>query len=686
MVDDPDQIPQADRERAGALAAAIEEMSFQYHVLDAPTVSDGEYDSLVRELLALEAAHPGLRTPDSPTQKVGGPPSATFSPVDHLQRMLSLDNVFEPDELRRWTDRVHAAVGPDVNWLCEMKHDGVAIDLVYADGRLVVAATRGDGRTGEDVTANVATIATVPGRLAGPVPPPALLEVRGEIYFPLAGFERLNADLVAAGSSPFANPRNAAAGSLRQKDPAVTASRPLALVVHGVGVVEGAEVARLSDAYALMESLGLPVSPHRTVVASVQEVLAYVEDVEGRRHSLDHEIDGVVVKVDDRAQQRRLGETSRAPRWAVAYKFPPEEVNTRLLDIQVNVGRTGRVTPFAVMEPVTVAGSTVRLATLHNQDEVARKGVLIGDTVVLRKAGDVIPEVVGPVVALRDGTERAFQMPTHCPVCGTALVRVREADVDLRCPNAQSCPAQLVERLYHVASRGALDIEVLGLEAASALLVDGLVRDEGDLFSLTESDLARSPFFTRKDGQLSANAAKLIAGLDAARRQPLWRVLVALSIRHVGPTAARALARAFGDLTAIEAASVESLATVDGVGPVIAESIVEWFAEDWHRAVVDKWRRGGVVMRDASTGSAPRVLAGARVVVTGSFEAYSRDELIEALRAAGAEVTSSVSKKTDLVLIGDSPGSKLARAQELGVRTAGPQALSALLDGGLAAL
>ena len=528
-------------------------------MLDAPLISDGQFDALWRELVELEERHPELATPDSPTQKVGGKFSTEFTAHDHLERMLSLDNAFSPDELRAWAERVVREVG-EVSYLCELKIDGLAVNLLYENGVLTRALTRGDGRTGEDITLNMRTLEEVPERLTGTAefPVPKLVEVRGEVYFRLADFEALNASLVEAGKPPFANPRNTAAGSLRQKDPRVTASRHLRLICHGLGKRTGFDPQRQSEAYAALRAWGLPVSDRTVVRHGVGEVLEHVTYWGEHRHDIEHEIDGVVVKVDEVALQRRLGATSRAPRWAIAYKYPPEEATTKLLDIRVNVGRTGRVTPFAFMEPVTVSGSTVSLATLHNADEVRRKGVLIGDRVVIRKAGDVIPEVLGPVVDARDGTERPFVMPTHCPECGTALARQKAGDVDLRCPNARSCPAQLRERLFHLAGRGAFDIEVLGYEAATALLTSGVLRDEGDVFALTEDDLLRVELFRTKAGALSANGRKLLDNLDAAKDRPLWRVLVALSIRHVGPTAAQALAREFGSLDAIEAAAEQA--------------------------------------------------------------------------------------------------------------------------------
>jgi DNA ligase (NAD+) len=685
MTERVEGVPVADRERAAQLATQIDEHQHQYYVLDAPTVSDGEYDGLLRELEALEQRYPSLRTPDSPTTRVGGVVSTLFTPVEHLERMLSLDNVFTDGELVAWVERVRRDAGAPVRWLCEVKHDGLAVDLVYERGRLARAATRGDGRTGEDVTPNVRTLRNVPDRLApaGGPPVPRLLEVRGEVYFPVAGFAELNAALVAAGKAPFANPRNTAAGSLRQKDPRVTASRPLRLVVHGLGACEGFKPKTQSEAYAAMTAWGLPTSDrYRVLDDDLDHVRDFIGEYSEHRHDLDHEIDGVVVKVDDITTQHRLGATSRAPRWAIAFKYPPEEVTTKLLDIQVNIGRTGRATPYGIMQPVTVAGSTVGMATLHNAQEVARKGLLIGDTVVLRKAGDVIPEIVGPVAELRDGTERPFAMPERCRECNSVLAPEKPGDADIRCPNARSCPAQLRERLFHLAGRGAFDIEVLGYEAAVALLGCRLVVDEGDVFALTADALATCAFFTRKDGTLSANAARLLDNLAEARQRPLWRVIVALSIRHVGPTAAQALATQIGDLNRIATAPAAELAAVDGVGPVIAESIVEWFAVDWHRAVVEKWRASGVRTTEdrVTDGSLP--LAGVTVVITGTLEGWSREGATEAVQTRGGKVAASVSRKTSFVVVGDSPGSKYDRAVSLGVPVLGAAGFGALLEDG----
>ncbi|NKR40225.1 NAD-dependent DNA ligase LigA [Rhodococcus hoagii] len=684
-----------DRERWQELAEVVRNHQFRYYVLDSPIVSDGEFDQLFGELNALEERHPDLRTPDSPTQLVGGGFATEFKAVDHLERMLSLDNVFDYDELRTWIGRIEAEVSdgrsagsaaahPDLHYLCEVKIDGVALNLVYENGRLVRAATRGDGRTGEDVTLNARTISDIPETLtpSDEHPIPALLEVRGEVFFRLEDFAALNASLVADGKAPFANPRNSAAGSLRQKNPAVTARRRLGMICHGLGRTEGFDPAGQYDAYTALAAWGLPVSTHTSRVVGADAVVEKVKYWDEHRHDVEHEIDGLVVKVDEMSLHRRLGATSRAPRWAVAYKYPPEEATTKLVDIRVSVGRTGRVTPFAYMEPVLVAGSTVALATLHNASEVKRKGVLIGDTVVIRKAGEVIPEVLGPVVDVRDGSEREFVMPTECPECGTTLAPAKEGDADIRCPNQRSCPAQLRERVFHVAGRGAFDIEVLGYEAATALLQAGVISDEGDLFSLTEDDLLEAPLFRTKAGKLSANGRRLLDNLGSAKQQPLWRVLVALSIRHVGPTAARALASEFGSLERIENAGVEELAAVDGVGGTIAAAVVAWFEVDWHRDIVAKWRAAGVTMEDERDESIVRNLEGLSIVVTGSLEGFSRDEAKEAILVRGGKAAGSVSKKTAFVVIGEAPGSKAAKAEELGVPILDEDGFRRLLDHG----
>ncbi|WP_410820638.1 NAD-dependent DNA ligase LigA [Micromonospora sp. 050-3] len=676
--------PQA-RERHAALSQELTEHQYRYYVLDSPTIPDADFDRQLRELEALEAEFPALRTPDSPTQRVGGTFSTDFTPVTHAERMLSLDNAFADEELAAWAERVERDAGGPVPYLCELKVDGLAINLTYENGRLVRAATRGDGRTGEDVTANVRSIRDVPGQLvpSAEFPDiPELVEVRGEIYFPIAAFADLNAGLVEQGKAPFANPRNAAAGSLRQKDPRVTATRPLRLVVHGIGARRGFQPRAQSESYAALKSWGLPTSDRWRVVPDLGGVAEFIAYYAEHRHDVEHEIDGVVVKVDPVSIQGRLGSTSRAPRWAIAFKYPPEEVTTKLLDIDVNVGRTGRVTPFAVLEPVRVAGSTVALATLHNAREVERKGVLIGDTVVLRKAGDVIPEVLGPVVDLRPADARPFVMPTSCPACGTPLAPSKEGDVDIRCPNTRSCPAQLRERVFHLAGRGGFDIEVLGYKGAAALLDAEIISDEGDLFHLDAEQLSRSPFFVNKDGSLGSNATKLLDNLAVARERDLWRVLVALSIRHVGPTAAQALARHFRSMDAIDAATEEELSSVDGVGPTIAASIREWFAVDWHREVVRKWAEAGVRMAEEAVDEGPRPLEGMTVVVTGTLAGYSRDQAAEAVQSRGGKVSGSVSKKTSFVVVGDNPGSKADKAASLKVPVLDEDGFRLLLDAG----
>jgi DNA ligase (NAD+) len=692
--------PDDAKARHAALAEDVDGHRLRYHNLDAPTISDGEYDALVRELQELEEAFPELRTPDSPTQKVGGTVSTQFAAVDHGERMLSLDNAFSAEDLAGWYARVARDVGgPDavaaLEFLCELKVDGVAINLTYERGRLVRGATRGDGRTGEDVTANVRTIAGIPHQLTGSdqFPVPDLVEVRGEVYFPVASFDDLNASLVAAGKAPFSNPRNSAAGTLRQKDPAVTASRDLRMVCHGLGLRRGFEPERQSEAYSALRAWGLPTSDRARVVTDMAAVQEFIDYYGEHRHDVEHEIDGVVVKVDQVALQRRLGSTSRAPRWAIAFKYPPEEVNTKLLEITVNVGRTGRVTPFGRMEPVRVSGSTVEFATLHNASEVERKDVRVGDTVVLRKAGDVIPEIVGPVIGLRPKGLRKWRMPTRCPECDTPLAPTREGDADIRCPNTRSCPAQLRERVFHVAGRGAFDIEVLGYEAATALLEAKVISDEGDLFSIDAAALADVPLFTRapKKGEgdqpvLSANGQRLVDNLERARKQPLWRVLVGLSIRHVGPTAARALADSFGSMARIRelaaAADTDELAAAEGVGPTIAESIVEWFGVDWHAAIVDKWAAAGVTMEDARDESVPRTLEGMSIVVTGSLDGWSRDQAKEQIVARGGKASASVSKSTAFVVVGEAPGSKFDKAVSLKVPILDEVGFSVLLGEG----
>jgi DNA ligase (NAD+) len=669
------------RHRIDELTKEIRDHQFRYYVLDAPTISDAQFDILLVELKKLEDANPELREADSPTLGIGGGFSTGFEQRDHIEKMMSLDNVFDADELTGWFDRVEKeAKSP--TYLCELKVDGLAINLKYENGELVSALTRGNGVTGEDVTLNVKTIKGLPHALKGKKIP-TLIEVRGEVFFPLAAFAELNDSLEEAGKSLFANPRNAAAGSLRQKDPRVTASRPLSIVVHGVGARTGIDFDSQSKAYELLAELGLPTSDRFKVCGTKAEVQKFIDYYQEHRHDVEHDIDGVVIKVDSIAEQSALGFTSRAPKWAIAFKYPPEEVTTKLLDIKVSVGRTGRVTPFAFMEPVKVAGSTVTNATLHNAEEINRKGVLIGDVVVIRKAGDVIPEVLGPVIAQRTGKERAFVMPTKCPECGSTLRAISEGDVDIRCPNTQSCPAQLRERIYYIGSRAALDIDVLGYEAAVALLDAKIITDESDLFAITKEKLMTSEFFTKKDGEAGANVEKLLAALEGAKTRPLWRILVALSIRHVGPTAAQALANNFGSMDAISKASPEELANIDGLGDTIAQSITDWFDVDWHKSIVKKWESAGVVMVAQAAAQLPQTLAGLTFVVTGGLESFTRDGIAETIAAHGGKASSSVSKKTDYVLVGNDPGSKLAKAQELGVPVIDESRFKQILSGNI---
>ena len=668
------------RAKMAQLAEAIRDHQYRYYVLDKPIIEDSEFDQLWNELLKLEEKNPKLRDPHSPTFEVGGGFSTHFDSVDHIEKMMSLDNAFDESELDAWFERV-AKESKKNSWLCEVKVDGLAINLLYEQSRLVRALTRGNGVTGEDVTLNIKTIKEIPHQLIGDKLPQRV-EIRGEVFFPLSKFAQLNDELEEAGKTIFANPRNAAAGSLRQKDPRVTASRPLSMVVHGIGVLDGITLDTQSQGYELMKSWGLPVSKRFKVAKNRGEVKEFIEYYLQNRHGIEHEIDGVVIKVNEREAQKTLGFTSRAPKWAIAYKYPPEEVTTKLLDIRVSVGRTGRVTPFAFMEAVRVSGSSVSNATLHNMEEVARKGILIGDVVVLRKAGDVIPEILGPVLESRDGTERAFVMPSVCPECGSKLRAMSQGDVDIRCPNTRSCPAQLRERIYYIGSRAALDIDVLGYEATSALLEDKLIVDESDLFDLDSKKLLKSEFFRKKDGTLGANAEKLLEALNEAKQRPLWRILVALSIRHVGPTAAQGLANHFGSIEKIAAASTQELASVDGVGSVIAESVKEFFAQEWRAQIVAKWAKAGVGMEGVSSSDKAQTLKGLTLVVTGSLESFTRDSVNEAIIERGGKVSSSVSKKTDYVIVGSEPGSKASKAAELGVPTLDEKSFIELLQNG----
>jgi len=658
-----------ERERARArlrieeLRDRIRHHDYLYYVEDAPEISDADYDALMRELERLEARFPEFVTADSPTQRVGGQPSELFAPVEHRVPMLSLDNAFSWEELEAWGQRVERNLGREADFVCEPKVDGVAVALTYENGAYVQGATRGDGRVGEDITANVRTIRAVPVKLRGSRHP-ELLEVRGEVYLPVRAFERLNAELAERGERTFANPRNAAAGSLRQKDPRVTASRPLKLWCHSVGYVEGRRFDRHSEALDYLREAGLPVNPETERVASLERVFEYCERREARRHDLDYEIDGVVVKVDQIHLQEELGATSKAPRWALAYKFPPEERTTKLQRIAVHTGRTGRVTPFAMLEPVYVGGVTVSTATLHNEDEIRRKDVREGDTVIVRRAGDVIPEVVGPVLSKRPKGARRWKFPKRCPSCGSELVR-REGEADWRCPNRRACPSQGIEWLFHYASRGAMDIDHLGYKTGLALMDRGWVEDPADLYALTADQLAELPNFKDK------SIANLLSAIDASRKRPLWRLLVGLNIPHVGSHVAQVLARHFRSMDRLAAASVEELDAVAEIGPEIAQSVHEWFRGEDSQRLLDKLRRAGVNMEEteltASAEGGP--LAGQTIVLTGGLDSMSREEATRAAEAAGARIASSVSKKTDFVVAGRDPGSKYDKARSLGVET-----------------
>ena len=678
-----------EQSRANELVDQINKHRAAYYQSNTSLISDAEYDALMRELEKLEAKYPQLITGDSPTQSVGGEASQTFQPSVHLEKMMSLDNVFSMEDLDAWLEK--AGGGP---FLCELKIDGLAINLRYEKGKLVSAATRGDGTVGEDVTRNVMTVKGIPHQLSGKAIP-EVVEIRGEVFYALEDFAKLNKSLIDQGKAPFANPRNSASGSLRQKDSSVTASRPLQMIVHGVGALQEDSVKAQSDLYQQLKTWGLPTSSRYKVYKTSKEVKQYIQDFEAKRHTLEHEIDGVVIKVDEFSKQQSLGFTSRAPRWAIAYKYPPEQVNTKLLDIKVSIGRTGRATPYAVLDPIRVAGSEVEFATLHNQEVVAAKGILIGDTVVLRKAGDVIPEILGPVVALRDGSEKKFAMPKKCPECQSLLAPAQDGDVDLRCPNAKSCPAQLRERIAYIGSRSALDIEALGLVTAVALTQpvepkEPPVKSEADLFTLTlekllpiksrvvDADTGTAKldsdgkekvveYFRKKDGTAATVATKLLEELEKAKSQPAWRVLVSLSIRHVGPVAARSLMNTLGSIEEIFEASEEQLAGVDGVGQVVAKTIKEWIAVDWHKEIVSAWKKAGVNFTQETSLGGSGVFSGMSIVVTGTLESLTRDQAEEAIIAAGGKAASSVSKNTAFVLAGASAGSKLAKAESLGV-------------------
>ncbi|MGV0392796.1 NAD-dependent DNA ligase LigA [Corynebacterium riegelii] len=640
-----------------------------------PVISDGEFDELFRRLQALEEEHPELAVPDSPTKEVGAPVNdGAFADVTHPERMMSLDNVFSEEEMRDWLAKTP---GP---YLTELKIDGLSIDLVYENGELTRAATRGDGVTGEDITANARVIEDIPHTLKGDAP--AFLEVRGEVFIRPEDFPELNELRQKEGGKPFANPRNTAAGGLRQKNPEDVKKRKLRMICHGIGAREGFNPQTQHEAYLKLAEWGLPVSEYTRQAETAEDVIKAVKYWGEHRNDAIHEMDGLVVKVDSVAEQRALGATSRAPRWAIAYKYPPQEVTTKLLDIEVSVGRTGRATPFAVLEPVFVSGSTVSMATLHNQHEVKRKGVLIGDTVVVRKAGEIIPEVLGPVADLRDGTEREFVYPENCPSCGTKLAPAKEGDADWRCPNTRSCPAQLATRLEYIASRGVFDIEALGEKGAQDLIASGVLEDEAKLFDLTEEDLKKSSAYTRKDGAVNAAGKKLLANLETARHADLWRVITALSIRHVGPTAARALAARYHSLQALMDAPVEDLAETDGVGEVIAASFKEWFTVDWHQAIVEAWAAAGVTMESDEEERAPQTLEGLTIVATGTLEGFTRDEIKEAILSRGGKAAGSVSKKTDYVVVGENAGSKAAKAEELGRPILTEAQFVQLLEGG----
>lgn len=644
-----------------------------------PVITDGEFDELFRRLQKLEEEHPELAVPDSPTKEVGAPATDTaFADVTHPERMMSLDNVFNEDEMREWLAK---APGP---YLTELKIDGLSIDLVYENGELTRAATRGDGTTGEDITANARVIEDIPQKLTGDAP--AFLEVRGEVFIRPEDFPELNELRQKEGGKPFANPRNTAAGGLRQKNPEDVKKRKLRMICHGIGAREGFTPESQHEAYEKLAEWGLPVSEYTRRAETADEVIEAVNYWGEHRNDAIHEMDGLVVKVDSVAEQRALGATSRAPRWAIAYKYPPQEVTTKLLDIEVSVGRTGRATPFAVLEPVFVSGSTVSMATLHNQHEVKRKGVMIGDTVVVRKAGEIIPEVLGPVADLRDGTEREFVYPENCPACGTKLAPAKEGDADWRCPNTRSCPAQLATRLEYIASRGAFDIEALGEKGAQDLIASGVLEDEAKLFDLTEDDLKKSSVYTRKDGEVNASGKKLLANLETAKNADLWRVIVALSIRHVGPTAARALASRFHSMSSLIDAPTADLAETDGVGDVIAESFKEWFTVDWHQNIVDTWAAAGVTMEADEEDRAPQTLEGLTIVATGTLEGFTRDEIKEAILSRGGKAAGSVSKKTDYVVVGENAGSKAAKAEELGRPILNEEQFVQLLEGGPDAL
>ena len=661
--------------RVEELREQINHHSYRYHVLDDPEVSDAEYDELVGELRSLEDAFPELITPDSPTQGVGAAPNELFAPVEHRAPMLSLDNAFSFDELDTWAQRVVKGLGGDTPaFACELKIDGVACALTYERGVLVRAATRGDGHTGEDITANVRTVVGIPARLAVD-DPPAIVEIRGEMYLPVRAFEQLNEGLLAAGQKAFANPRNAAAGSLRQKDPKVTAARPLRLWVHSFGAAQGVSFDSHTGFLDWAASVGLPVAPTTERRDSIEAVRAFLGHWEEHRHSVDWEIDGAVIKVDRTDLQRELGATSHAPRWAIAFKFPPEERTTILRAIDVHTGRTGKVTPFAVLEPVVVGGVTVTYATLHNEDEVRRKDVRVGDVVIARRAGDVIPEIVGPVLAKRRKGARRWKMPAACNACGTPLVRA-EGEADYRCPNKRGCPSQGLEWLFHFAGRGAMDIEHLGFVTVAKLLEKGLIEDPADIYALDAEALAQLPGFKEK------SISNILEQIEGSKERPVWRLLVGLNIRHVGTHVAQVLARAFGSIDRLAAASEDEIDAVPEIGPEIAATVREWFDEDENRALIEKLRVAGVRLADDVVGEdAPKTLDGVTLVLTGGLATISREDATERAQAAGARVASSVSKNTTFVVAGENPGTKLTKAEELGVEVIDEEAFLERLSG-----
>ncbi|HKQ69562.1 MAG TPA: NAD-dependent DNA ligase LigA [Polyangiaceae bacterium] len=660
----------AARQRSEELRAQIEHHNYRYYVMSAPEVADVDYDRLVRELSEIERRHPELLTADSPTQRVGESRTELFAPVPHSSRLLSLDNAFDADELEAWHQRVVKGLGREATFVCEPKIDGVSIAVVYERGRFVRGATRGDGAIGEDVTANVRTIRAVPARLRTQHPPD-WLEVRGEVFLRLTDFERLNAELGDERKTLFSNPRNATAGTLRQKDATITAARPLSVYFHGLVRKDGKPLASYSDTLAYLQEVGLRVHPEAKACRTMTEVTAYVASIQERRHALEHEIDGAVIKVDAYGDQNELGNTSKFPRWAIAYKFPAEEQTTKLKDIQVSVGRTGAVTPFAVLEPVRVGGVTVSMATLHNADEVERKGVLIGDTVVVRRAGEVIPEVVAPIPSLRTGDERKFVMPTGCPACKAPISRP-DGEAVARCINVD-CPAQVLGRVVHFASRGAMDITHLGERTAFEIIERRLIDDVGDIYFLTPDDIAQIPLFKDK------SIANLMEAIEASRGRSIDRLLYGFGIRHVGATAARLLADAFGSIDAIAEAPCEELAAVDGVGEVIAKAAREYFDRPATKVVLEKLRRAGVrLMEERKKPGGP--LSGKSFVITGTLEAFSREVAKERIEALGGKVTSGLSKKTDFLVVGESPGSKLEKASKLGVLVLDEAAFKNLLD------